>query len=930
MSLRPLLPTAVLVGGLLVATLSPASAQDSSLHTWVPTGQFASSSFERVPRVVDDVPEQPDHQLRASAVRNGHVSGQIAVTSDQDITDLRVQPGTLHREGGGGLLARSAVQVRYPQFVPVVDSEDSDAVTTAPLQEHASVDVPAGNAQPVWLTVAVPERTKPGTYTGEVSVTAAGEEPVTYSLSIEVSPVTLPAGQDLDFRTDYWFQPDPVADFHDVQPWSEEHWALLETYLRDMVTRGQKVINVAITEDPWLVEFPDGSWHSQTYTPWESLIEWHYDGSEWSFDYEKFDRYIELHHSLGISDEIHVFSLLSFGGRERFTYFDADGEKVIEDVELGSDRWREGWTAFLTEFQSHMTDKGWMDKTYLAFDERPAEVMAEVTALLEDTAPELLDKLSIASYHGDVEQIAADYSMIVGLVADFSIETTRERRREGKTTTFYTIGADATPNTVVSIPPIGTRMLGWTAAQADLDGMLRWSYNSWPGDVYETGAFRYAQGDEYIVYPGEDGPVSSIAWEMFRDGIEDAELVHMLRERTGQDSPILEEIFDGVETRAPATPEQYAALLEARTQLVAELERTGDLAADVTPELGGSDSDPLDAGQSTQVQVEVDNPTRSDIEGLQVDLAVPDGWTVDRLDDADGSIPSGQSTTATFDVSAPLSASGESWLSANVQAARGSDDVAFDSYASVDVNAAVELNLDRRWRGADGATEVSVTGQVANVTDQEVTATAELSAPEGWTTTEPGTELTIPAGEQVPVEYTLTGEDVTEGTVEGVLEILIDDVTVADGPVVINRGGWLSDLPWERADNGWGPVERDMSNGEDAAGDGGKLTIGDETYQKGLGAHAPSHISYHLDGQYEEFTSWVGPDPEVVSTTGMTFEVWVDDEMVYDSGVMELYDPAERVEVDVTDADLLELIITPGPNGDTAGDHGNWAEARLS
>src|SRR5690625_6787498 len=47
-------------------------------------------------------------------------------------------------------------------------------------------------------------------------------------------------------------------------------------------------------------------------------------------------------------------------------------------------------------------------------------------------------------------------------------------------------------------------------------------------------------------------------------GIEDAELVHMLRERTGQDSPILEEIFDGVETRAPATPEQYAALLEAR------------------------------------------------------------------------------------------------------------------------------------------------------------------------------------------------------------------------------------------------------------------------------------------------------------------------------------------------------------------------------
>ena len=38
--------------------------------------------------------------------------------------------------------------------------------------------------------------------------------------------------------------------------------------------------------------------------------------------------------------------------------------------------------------------------------------------------------------------------------------------------------------------------------------------------------------------------------------------------------------------------------------------------------------------------------------------------------------------------------------------------------------------------------------------------------------------------------------------------------------------------------NGWGPVEKDMSNGEQAAGDGHPITLRGAVYAKGLGAHA--------------------------------------------------------------------------------------------
>jgi hypothetical protein len=41
---------------------------------------------------------------------------------------------------------------------------------------------------------------------------------------------------------------------------------------------------------------------------------------------------------------------------------------------------------------------------------------------------------------------------------------------------------------------------------------------------------------------------------------------------------------------------------------------------------------------------------------------------------------------------------------------------------------------------------------------------------------------------------------------------------------------YLSDLTWDSATNGWGPVERDKSNGGLSAGDGRSITLNGVTY----------------------------------------------------------------------------------------------------
>ena len=72
-------------------------------------------------------------------------------------------------------------------------------------------------------------------------------------------------------------------------------------------------------------------------------------------------------------------------------------------------------------------------------------------------------------------------------------------------------------------------MIPWLTAHYGLDGYLRWAYNSWSDkDPYNKPVFNFIQGDDYYIYPGENGPVSSIRWELLKEGIEDFELLKMV------------------------------------------------------------------------------------------------------------------------------------------------------------------------------------------------------------------------------------------------------------------------------------------------------------------------------------------------------------------------------------------------------------------
>ncbi|GAB3978896.1 hypothetical protein GCM10029978_072830 [Actinoallomurus acanthiterrae] len=227
-------------------------------------------------------------------------------------------------------------------------------------------------------------------------------------------------------------------------------------------------------------------------------------------------------------------------------------------------------------------------------------------------------------------------------------------------------------------------------------------------------------------------------------------------------------------------------------------------------------------------------------------------------------------------------------------------------------------------------------------------AAVSLSLPDGWTATpaepvrlgtlRPGTSasaawtVTVPAGQKTGVvgvvraraSFTRAGRQAS-ATGERVVAVPLPPLSPGEH--------YVSDLPFQSASNGWGPVERDQSNGEDAAGDGKPLTLHDTVYRKGLGVHAPSSVQVWLGGRCTTFHAALGLDQETYGRgdgpATVTYTVLADGVPVYQSGRIDRDTPTRVVDVPVDGAQRIELVAGDADDGN-ALDHADWADAKVT
>jgi hypothetical protein len=110
---------------------------------------------------------------------------------------------------------------------------------------------------------------------------------------------------------------------------------------------------------------------------------------------------------------------------------------------------------------------------------------------------------------------------------------------------------------------------------------------------------------------------------------------------------------------------------------------------------------------------------------------------------------------------------------------------------------------------------------------------------------------------------------------------------------------------------------------------GNEMRLARHTYDKGVGLHSESRLTFDLGGSYRRFESTVGLDDRTGQGGSVRIRVLVDGQAkeVGDKELTSATGP-RVVSVDVTGAKELMLIVEFGSGGDVC-DHVDWAEAKV-
>ena len=490
-------------------------------------GSFGSID-ERYPKSSPPILERTN-AWKQTVWKGERASAQVVLWTSGNVGDISFKTGEL-KSSSGGKIDAAQIRMRFVRYLLTDEfaggcgyrkKEDfAVALVADAIDEVDQLPMEPKTTRPVWVTIDVPQNTEEGVYQGEIVVIPGKGDGLTFDISLNVQRHTLPSPGDWSYHLDLWQNPYAVARYHGVEPWSESHFEYLEPLVKMLANAGQKCITASIIDKPW---------NGQTEDPFESMIRWtkKADGS-WQYDYSIFDQWIEFAQKCGITKQINCYTMIPW--ELSFIYFD-ESVNAYDTLKAspGTEKYSALWKPFLKDFGNHLKEKKWFEKTTIAMDERPLEVMQEVIRLVKSVEPGF--KISLAgNYH---EEIAADiYDFCVASKFTIPEEMMEMRLQKMMPTTYYTCCTEPYPNNFTFSPPAEGTWQGWHAASRGYSGYLRWAYNSWVKEPLLDSRFRaWPAGDTYLVYPEAR---TSIRFERLREGIQDYEKIRILKAKLQQ------------------------------------------------------------------------------------------------------------------------------------------------------------------------------------------------------------------------------------------------------------------------------------------------------------------------------------------------------------------------------------------------------------
>ncbi|GHO84241.1 DUF4091 domain-containing protein [Dictyobacter formicarum] len=391
--------------------------------------------------------------------------------------------------------------------------------------------------------------TASGIYTGEMTITI-GEEKCTVFVSIEVFSATVPEKETLSVSN--WFILSHMADRHNLERWSEEHWAMIRRY-GELMRRARQTHFWVTMETIDVEQKDDGTYH---------------------FCFDKTERLIRLFLELGFT---HIEGGM-VAVRRQFT--DSEFVVRIHDQTLRAIS-SEGYSyisQYLTAWRKFLDKHGWLNIIVQHVADEPTENCAEEYRILSGIVRKFMPGVPLIEA---VEIFDLEGAVDIWIPKNYYYETHRHQfekvRALGDKLWFYTccLPGGYYMNRLLDMPLLRTRYLHWGNYIYNLEGFLHWGFNYYLGDqdpfdhaspvLADLSDSRLPPGDTHIAYPGTEGPWGSVRLEAMRAGIEDYELLTLLAHK---DKALADEIAASCMTSFKECNEDSAHFERAHSRLL--------------------------------------------------------------------------------------------------------------------------------------------------------------------------------------------------------------------------------------------------------------------------------------------------------------------------------------------------------------------------
>jgi len=380
------------------------------------------------------------------------------------------------------------------------------------------------------ISVKSNEFKSPGSYKLNV-ILNDGFKTEQLKFKIKVHDASIPRLEESKFFYTNWFNLSKMEEMHNLLRWNKEWFTMLDKYAKLMAEGRQNCIII----------------------PHELIS---VKSNKISLDEEKMISFINVFKKYGFKyfESPHLLNRGAnddWGNPELKTklrkrgYYSEEGKKEIDTI--------------IRKIKS-FTKKYNLENQWLQhIADEPTDVNAQCYKDVSKQIKSIYPEITIMEATNAKESLSGSIDLWCPLINDFqeNQDFFNERELKGEKILIYTclVPGGKWLNRTLDMERIRQVYFGWAGSKYNTFGYLHWGLNQYKANPFNQSVVKHPSpqassnnflpaGDTHVIYPGTDGPLSSLRFEAHRKGIEDYELLEKLKTKNiDKHSRLIKKLF---------------------------------------------------------------------------------------------------------------------------------------------------------------------------------------------------------------------------------------------------------------------------------------------------------------------------------------------------------------------------------------------------